>query len=527
MDLTELDTLLNSYCEYGDVPELSVPATWNPQYSLYPFQRVGAAHLITKKRFILGDPTGSGKTPQCLYAWALVMEARASEGKMLKQWVVTTKSATIQWEEESHKFLPYVETFRVPSSKPKKKRLVVYEACLASTSPCILISNWDQLRRDWTALQETFGVEWLPTMQFTMDEAQKIKTPESLTGTVAREILEKVDRAHALTATLVQNRAHDAWAVVAALQPNIMDCKQFEKLYCHISIDKIWIGNRFRHVKNFSGYHHLDEFRTHISTIYLGREDHEIQGQRPDVVHKTYKVDFDAYTQQAYNTVERGRLLEDTDSVVGAMQHAQQMANAPTTFQDREKLDYLDWNRIKSNKLSLLKELLEDELKDTPVILYSQMETTVSIYERELAEYNPVRITGVEEDAARAEAQRKFQEGETNIILITDAGGEALNLQRAKAVVFISRPWSPGKYIQVVGRARRTGSEHEFILIIHLTCIDTVDEFVDSILGSKWGAVEDICRGRGNLMPDDEILPVEISEFARTQRRKAKRGEST
>lgn len=146
MSVQDLDALLLSYREQRDVPELPVPSTWNPRYALFPYQRVGTAHLVTKKRFILGDPTGSGKTPQCLYAWALVMEARAKEGRMLHQWVVTTKSATTQWEDEVHKFLPYIDVFRVPSNKTKPKRIAVYEAWMAQTRPSVLISNWDQIR---------------------------------------------------------------------------------------------------------------------------------------------------------------------------------------------------------------------------------------------------------------------------------------------------------------------------------------------------------------------------------------------
>ena len=273
-----------------------------------------------------------------------------------------------------------------------------------------------------------------------------------------------------------------------------------------------------------NGYHHLDQFRQEISTIYLGRSDDEIEGQRPKTVHKTFSVDQDSVTQKAYNAIEQGVLLADNDSVAGAMAQAQQAANSLWTFRESDVLANCNWDRIKSPKLKLLQGLLEDELKDVPTICYSQMETTVSLYCQELQEYEPVRITGKESGGNRAVSQHLFMSGKTNLIFITDAGGEALNLHRAQAVVFISRPWSPGKYIQVVGRARRFGSVHEFVQVIHLTCLDTVDEFVDAMLGTKWGAVEDICRGRGSLMPEQELLPLEIAEYVRNQRRKDRHG---
>jgi superfamily II DNA/RNA helicase len=98
---------------------------------------------------------------------------------------------------------------------------------------------------------------------------------------------------------------------------------------------------------------------------------------------------------------------------------------------------------------------------------------------------NPVIITGAVSQRDRDQARKDFQDGKTNVMLITDAGGEALNLQRAKHVIFYSLPWTPGSYIQVVGRARRFGSQHQYLGIWHLLMKDSVDELVESILEPK------------------------------------------
>jgi superfamily II DNA/RNA helicase len=220
--------------------------------------------------------------------------------------------------------------------------------------------------------------------------------------------------------------------------------------------------------------------------------------------------------------VESGALLEDPNTVgAPALILAQQAANNPEIWQGDE---FQLAHKTKDNaKLELLKDLLEGELEGEPVICYSQLATTVDAYMKELTEHNPVRVTGKEDDDAREAARKDFQDGKTNLIFITDAGGEALNLQRAKHVIFISRPWSPGTYVQVVGRARRFGSKHEHVTIWHLTCEDTIDEFIDSILAEKFGPVEDIVRGRGKLLPEDQVLPKDIVEYAKEKRRTSRR----
>jgi SNF2 family DNA or RNA helicase len=133
-----------------------------------------------------------------------------------------------------------------------------------------------------------------------------------------------------------------------------------------------------------------------------------------------------------------------------------------------------------------------------------------------------VRVTGKETDEEREKARIAFQEGKTNIICITTAGGEALNLQRGKHVVFLNRPFDPGTYIQFIGRIRRFGSQHKKVLVWHLNCEDTIDEHVDAVLDEKFGPVEQIIDGRGDLLPVHQILPKEITVYARRRRLREK-----
>jgi len=79
----DVEELLEDYRRTGDVPTLKPPSRWNNDFTLRPYQKVGAAHLAVKRRFILGDPTGSGKTPQQLFAYGLVLDDRNKRGKVL------------------------------------------------------------------------------------------------------------------------------------------------------------------------------------------------------------------------------------------------------------------------------------------------------------------------------------------------------------------------------------------------------------------------------------------------------------
>jgi len=483
---------------------------WNPEHTLRKFQEVGAIHLIIKKRFILGDPVGSGKTPQALYAWGAVREGRLESGQSSRLWVVAKKSATLQWQGEVKKFLPPIKTYRMNPEDRREGRLETVKQWLKDKSGAVLMSNWAQFRDDWEGVKDLGDLSWLKETQLTLDEAHKTKNPESKLGKVTREIVAQVDRVHALTATLVQNRAHDAYEVAKMIDPGVVPLSIFEKLYC--VKEDVWLYRRGRKIKlqKVAGYHHLKEFKEKIAHIYLGREDDEIDMERPAVVHMTRTVTLPPDQRKVYLQAERGAFIEsEHKAVAAAMTQAFLAASLPVHY---------DAGIKKNAKAELLEELLNDELQGQPVLVYTTYRTVVDAYMKYFAKLNPVRITGSDSDEARAKAQHAFQTGKTNLIFITDAGGESINLQKAAHVVMLTRPWAPGSYAQVVGRARRFGSEHAKITVWHLNCEDTLDEYADAVLLNKFGPVEDIVQGRGNLLPDDQILSLEIANYARKRR---------
>ena len=76
------------------------------------------------------------------------------------------------------------------------------------------------------------------------------------------------------------------------------------------------------------------------------------------------------------------------------------------------------------------------------------------------------------------------------------AGGDAINLQAAKAVVFYDTPWSAGDYLQILGRMIRIGSEHDSVYAVHLVCRDTIDEHVQTVIKKKMRLIEQVLGER-------------------------------
>jgi len=156
-----------------------------------------------------------------------------------------------------------------------------------------------------------------------------------------------------------------------------------------------------------------------------------------------------------------------------------------------------------SVKMEKLLQLLQGDLKDQHVVVFSQFRTCIDLIEKDLAEVGieTLRVTGAESTIeARQEAMRRFREpGPPYVMLLTSAGKKALNLQVSGTLILYDQPLSWGDAYQLIGRIRRMGSTREHVLVIRLLVRDTVDEWIYKILSVEDKLVQE-CLSVGGTM---------------------------
>ncbi len=67
-------------------------------------------------------------------------------------------------------------------------------------------------------------------------------------------------------------------------------------------------------------------------------------------------------------------------------------------------------------------------------------------------------IIGDTPNSKRDEIKERFSKGELNVVCMSDAGAEGINLQRSSRIVLLDVPVSPGRIEQIAGRVHRLGS---------------------------------------------------------------------
>ena len=110
---------------------------------------------------------------------------------------------------------------------------------------------------------------------------------------------------------------------------------------------------------------------------------------------------------------------------------------------------------------------------------------------------------------ARHDAARRFERGEADLLLCTDAAAEGLNFQFCGALVDYDMPWNPMRVEQRIGRIDRLGQKHPVIRVVNLHYEGTVETDVYRALRTRIRLFESVV---GRLQPILARLPGAISD---------------
>jgi SNF2 family DNA or RNA helicase len=486
MDLTAIDRYL-AQARTDNTCAMRPCGLVTREFLPLPAHKVGVAHLMLRPRMVLADPTGCGKTPQTLVAYGYLKEKQPT----FRLLVVTGKSSQFQWRESVYRFLASVNAEVVGYDNARKTKLAP-SARLArypDLAYCdILITTYAML-----AKEEAHLLPNLAEFAVVFDEVHHVDNYKQTTLFPAcARVAAKAKVAWGLSATPMDNgKLDEVYSLFELLRPGTLgDYPTFRKTYFVLKLVKpMWkdkkTGHRARPFYEVRGYQNLPHLAARLDKFYLRRPADLIRPGLPALTFQTEAIELGAKQRAAYTAFVDGHWPGATTKLaqIAALVRAQQTLDAP---------EVLGLN-VGNAKLDQLVELLQTSLVGTKVLVYSRyVEVVRVIADRLTAEkIRHARITGEDSVKARDLARQQFQTSPDivqtepspdmvqtglNVLLLTDAGGESLDLQAASVVVFFDLPWEPGRFEQVIGRARRIGSAHANILVVLLAATGTLDD---------------------------------------------------
>lgn len=431
---------------------------------LFPYQIAGVEFALESKHTFFADPPGLGKTAQSI--------AFMNKVGLDSALIICPASLVHNWKREILKW--HVAPKRVEIFHPKR---------FSGTRSGFLIFPYSQLSNLFWASRVMKLGPWPLTI---FDESHFLKNPKAhrTKHALARNgIFGASERVHALSGTPIVNRPIELYPLVKTIAPEAiknMDYVQFGCRYCAGFLQEI----RGRKHWNFTGASNLNELALRLrSSVMVRRNKEDVLKDLPDKIQAVVYLDTNKQAQGANSRVSP--LLYD-----------------PKQFDVSLKHDFTELAEAR-RELGVLKspqavEYIKTQLEagHEKIVVFAHHKEVVSVLKKELAQYNPVTLTGETQSLDRQRAVDLFQENKEVRVFIGSitASGVGITLTASSYVIFVEPSWVPGENEQAMDRCHRIGQKKS-VLVDFLVFEGTLDEYMLRIVSEKSKVINQLTKG--------------------------------
>lgn len=486
--------------------DIDIPKDYIFKTKPFRHQVDGVRFGLNKKRFLLGDEQGLGKTKQII-DFVGCLEKTDTINKVLI--ICGVNSLKYNWQSEinihsDEKGWVLGTRFRKTTGKPYEGSTKDKLADLDNLPDCrYLITNIETLRAGAEKISKSkyhFPVaEKLAELckkgiisVIAFDECHKSKDPTSLQSR-AMSLLSAPYMA-AMSGTPLMNNPLDLYFPLSWLGYEKHSFYQFKQHYCTLGG---WGGSQV------VGYKNLEEIRALMDEIMLRRLKTEVL-DLPEKLRKIEYVDMTAKQAQIYKEVYMG--------VMNELQKIK-FSNNPLSMMIRLR-QATGWTGIlsqtvqESAKMDRMVELIEEiSASGQKTIVFSNWESMTEVAKNKLKAYNPAYITGNTKADDRMNEVSRFQNDKNCKVIIGTIGamGTGLTLTAAQNVIFLDSPWNMALKAQAEDRAHRIGTQGT-VNVITLVCKNTIDERIEELVEKKGQIADALVDGKVSIEDINYLL---------------------
>lgn len=486
--------------------DIDIPKDYIFKTKPFAHQVDGVRFGLNKKRFLLGDDQGLGKTKQII-DFVGCLEKTNKINKVLI--ICGVNSLKYNWQSEinihsDEKGWVLGTRFRKTTGKPYEGSTKDKLADLENLPDCrYLITNIETLRAGAEKISKSkyhFPVaEKLAELckkgiisVIAFDECHKSKDPTSLQSR-AMSLLSAPYMA-AMSGTPLMNNPLDLYFPLSWLGYEKHSFYQFKQHYCTLGG---WGGSQV------VGYKNLEEIRALMDEVMLRRLKTEVL-DLPEKLRKIEYVDMTAKQAQIYKEVYMG--------VMNELQKIK-FSNNPLSMMIRLR-QATGWTGIlsqtvqESAKMDRMVELIEEiSASGQKAIVFSNWESMTEVAKNKLKAYNPAYITGNTKADDRMNEVSRFQNDKNCKVIIGTIGamGTGLTLTAAQNVIFLDSPWNMALKAQAEDRAHRIGTQGT-VNVITLVCKNTIDERIEELVEKKGQIADALVDGKVSIEDINYLL---------------------
>lgn len=454
-------------------------------------QHISIAWLYLKKKALLADTMGSGKTVSAggllamLYETgelSLRRERGAKFGGMGRAIIIPRSPALPQWQAELKRMMPGLPTLIAEGTKPQRRELYLSNWSVLLIGPEMLRQDIELLERFDLSLVLTDDVDQLRNVDtstsYTIDRLGSRGTEGARPGT---------DRFIIMTGTPLQKRLPELYNVLDGIggRERLGTFDSFERR--HVRRGKVMAPDpktgEMKRTEVIVGYRNLDRVKQQIAPLVLRRTADDLKDVRlPTILPNDIFLDLYPRQRAKYDELKRGvlRLMKEEGVQIKHPKALAQLHYGAAICAGLASLGEED-SPLSSVKLDWLQaQLTEGELEDEKVVVFANLKNTVRAIQNRMRAMGTgfVTVWGEEKDPRkRAASQERFWEDPTCKVFIgTKAIEQSLNLQVSRHLVNVDMILNPARMEQLAGRIRRDGSAYQHVYVHNLLTTNTQEE---------------------------------------------------
>lgn len=451
----------------------------------YEYQKDGIRFGLDRRRLLIGDEPGLGKTLQSIG----IVDTAAAYPCL----VICPSSLKINWQREFEKFT-------------NKKALVLDNATRTSWPYLlgmgmfhVVIVNYESLKKffvwdikggkTFSLKDVVFNRDINIFKSVIMDESHRLKDPSAQQTMFTRGIVEGKEWRILLSGTPVVNHAQDLVAQLAIMGRLLSD-----------------FGGRGKFLADYGENENLSELSAKLyDTCMIRREKAKVLTQLPDKQRTDLHVEISNRDEYDLAAADLAAYLREYTECSDREIRRKMRMEALVKFMTLRSL-------ASKGKVKQATDFIRNFLANgKPLIVFCSLKEIVKALQKQFPD--AVRVTGDDSLAEKQAAVDAFQSGEAQLIICSiKAAGVGLTLTASSNVAFLELAWTYADCCQCEDRAHRIGQKNN-VNCYYLLGHNTIDSTLYNIIHRKKSIANQIMNCEDDIPNDEMYFDELVTEF--------------
>lgn len=468
----------------------------NLKVTPYEYQKEGILFGLRKKRFLIGDEPGLGKTLQSI---GVVDCARAYPCL-----VICPSSLKINWQREFEKFVDVkalVLDNATRTTFPYLLNMGMYQVAIVNFRSLRKYFVWDIKSNDAFRLKDVVFAGCIKMFRSVIiDESHRVKDPSAQQTIFTKGICTGKKYIALLSGTPVVNHPEDLVAQLSIMERLAEDFGGRDKFlsdYCSFGKDR----------EDEQAEALADLSAKLYDRCMIRREKKSVLKELPEKTRTDLYVELDPESRKVYDTAaaDLREYLETYTGCTDVEIRRKMRMEALVKFMTLRSLSA-------KGKVRQAVDFVNTFLANgRPLILFCSYHEIVDALKKAFPK--AVSVTGRDTLAEKQAAVDSFQNGHAQLIVCSiRAAGVGLTLTASSNVAFIEFPWTYADCCQCEDRAHRIGQKDN-VTCYYLLGRNTIDHVLYSIIHKKKSIANQIMAANDNIPQDEMYFDELVSMF--------------